>query len=135
MVFAFHILFVLMISAVLTAIFAVGFRGHTRVSTLVPFFILLFLSTWATGIWIIPIGPALGGVFWLSFLFIGLLYSLLLASLFPPAQKPRTLKEKARQAEKEKETLVMLNSFFWILVFGLILAIIFRYVVLHQPPL
>ena len=126
--FFFELLVVLLVTLVLTAIFAVGIRRRTTWNILLPFFMILFLATWATGIWIPPMGPMIRGVFLVPFLFIGLLYALLLTAFIPPLQPPRTPREKARQAEKEQETFAVLNAFFWLLIIGLVIAIIGRYI-------
>lgn len=125
--FFFEFLIVLLFTLVLTAIFAVGIRRRTTWDILLPFFMILFLATWATGIWIPPIGPMIRGVFLMPFLFIGVLYALLLTAFIPPLRPPRTPHEKARQVEKEHETFAVFNAFFWLLIIGLIIAIIGRY--------
>jgi hypothetical protein len=124
-------LFVLLITVILTAVFAVGIRRRTTWNILLPFFIILFLATWATGIWIRPIGPVIGGIFWLPFLVIGLLYAFLLAAFIPSSRPPQTSREKVRQRIKEQEVLSVLNVFFWLVVIGLIIAIIWRYLYIH----
>src|SRR5690349_10349883 len=43
--------------------------------------LVLFLSTWAGGLWLVPIGPRLWGVAWGSFLAVGLFVALLMAAL------------------------------------------------------
>jgi hypothetical protein len=126
--FFFEFLVVLVFTLVLTAIFAVGIRRRTTWNILLPFFMILFLATWATGIWVSPIGPMIRGIFLVPFLFIGLLYALLLTAFIPPSRPPRTPREKARQVEKEQETFAVLNAFFWLLIIGLIIAIIGRYI-------
>lgn len=95
---------------------------------------MIFLGKWAGGIWIRPVGPALWGIKWLSFLLAGLLLALLLAGhvpLHPPQNRRETLNmlERIAQEKKMEEiTYVSLNLFFWVMVFVLIAAIITRYV-------
>jgi hypothetical protein len=126
-----EILFVMLITFVYTAIFGVGIRRQTTWNILLPFFIIVFLATWATGIWLTPVGPLIRGVFRLPFIFIGLLYALLLTAFVPTTHPPKSLREKARRTQKERETLQMFNIFFWLFIVGLIIAIIGRYVTLH----
>lgn len=125
--FFFEFLFVLLLTLILTTMFAVGIRRRTTWNILLPFFLILFLATWATGIWIRPIGPVIGGIFWLPFLVIGLLYAFLLTAFIPSSQPPRTSREKVRQKVREQEVLSVLNVFFWLLIIGLIVVIIARY--------
>lgn len=124
----FEFLFVLILALTLTTIFALGFRRYTTVSMLLPFFTILFLATWATGIWITPVGPMIRGFYWMPFLIVGIFYAVLLSALIPPSHPPRSLREEVRQKKKEEATLLALNSFFWILVGGLLVAIIARYI-------
>ncbi len=120
--------FVLVITLFLTAIFAVGFRGQRPGMALLSFFIILFLATWAGGIWITPIGSPLWGISWLSFLLVCLLLVLLLTALIP-ASVPYTRRAAAAQQREETETVTTIfGIFFWILVIGLIVAIILYYV-------
>jgi hypothetical protein len=115
---------------VYTAIFGVGIRRQTTWNVLLPFFMMLFLATWATGIWLTPVGPVIRGIFRLPFLLIGLLYALLLTAFIPSTRPSKSMREKAQQAEKEHETLQTFNLFFWLFITGLIIAIIGRYIII-----
>ena len=87
----FHdLLFVLFLTLILTLIFAVGFRRHSWGGGLILFFLILFLATWAGGMWITPFGPVWQGIVWLPFIFVGLLLALLLTSTIRPDRvRPR----------------------------------------------
>jgi len=124
-------LFVMLMTFVYTAFFGIGIRRQTTWNVLLPFFMIMFLATWATGIWLTPVGPVIRGIFRLPFIFIGLLYALLLTAFVPTTRPPKSTREKARQAQKERETLQMFNIFFWLFIVGLIIAIIGRYVTVH----
>jgi branched-subunit amino acid transport protein len=120
-------LFVLPIALLLTIIFSSVF-GHRRgFSGLGLFFILLMLATWAGGLWVEPFGPEFWGVKWLSFLVIGTFFALFLLAILPPTRKPETKEEAREQVEAEKETIIVLNVFFWIIVIGFLAAIIIAY--------
>ncbi len=90
-------------------------------------FILLFLLIWAGGVWVTPFGPAAGGVYWLPFLFIGIILALLIAALMPP-HRPRTPSEAIKEAEEEKALATAFGIFFWILIIILIILIILNYI-------
>lgn len=47
------------------------------------FFVLVFLASWAGGLWVRPVGPVFWGVSWLGFVLVGLAMALLLTSLSP----------------------------------------------------
>jgi hypothetical protein len=96
------------------------------------FALLLFLFTWAGGAWIRPYGPVDAGYAWLPFLFFGLIFALLIAAAVPP-RPPRNRREAIQQARAENEveevTAVALGIFFWLLLAGLVLALILRYAI------
>jgi hypothetical protein len=125
------LLFVLLITLVLTAVFVVGFRKQRTGHIIAMFFIILFLATWAVGLWIVPVGPKVLGVPWVSYLIAGLLLALLLTALVPLAKSPKARDESSKEAEEKTVAIAVFDLFFWILVIGLIAAIILRYVVLN----
>jgi hypothetical protein len=114
------LLFVLLITLVLTAVFVVGFRKQRTGHIIAMFFIILFLATWAVL-----------GVPWVSYLIAGLLLALLLTALVPLAKSPKARDESSKEAEEKTVAIAVFDLFFWILVIGLIAAIILRYVVLN----
>ncbi len=121
----------LLIALLLTLIFGVGLGGRGWGAGILVFFVVLFLATWAGGLWIGPYGPPLWGVSWLTFLLVGLFVVLLLAALAP--RPPRTGGPGTRVAKRETEApegdtdVMAVGAFFWILMFGLIIAIIAAY--------
>lgn len=108
-------------------------------------FVLLFLFVWAGGVWLAPIGPALGGVYVLGFVLVGLILTLLFAALAPP---PRTLPppdvqlespevvEARAQAESTEVAAVGfgLGVLFWVLVALLFFAALFSYYPFAPAP-
>ncbi|MEJ2697414.1 MAG: hypothetical protein P8013_12275 [Candidatus Sulfobium sp.] len=117
--------YVLVITLVLTAVFAVGFRKQRTWPVVLVFFVILFLATWAAGVWITP-AASLPGVSWVSYVIVGLLFALLLTALIPLSRSMQSA--RAREAEEKAIAIVVFDLFFWILVIGLIAAIIVRYV-------
>ncbi|MCF7859765.1 MAG: hypothetical protein K9N07_10670 [Candidatus Cloacimonetes bacterium] len=135
--FLIHLLFALILSIFFTAIFAAGFRRHRSKDGLVFYFIILFITTWAIGLWISPFGPMIFGAFILPFLISGFLFALLLAALmppFPPSQK----KDINVDIEESKQTIksstrfgaafLILDFFFWIFIIGMIIIIFSYYI-------
>jgi hypothetical protein len=97
------------------------------------FFLLVFLATWAGGIWLSPFGPNLWGVYWLPFLGVGLVAVLLLAA-FAPRRPPRNrhdtldmLDKIEEEKEFKKVAGISMGILFAALVVVLILAVILRY--------
>jgi hypothetical protein len=123
----------LVIAVIVTGVFLFLVRKTGRRTGLLWLFLLVFLAVWAGGVWVRPFGPTLWGIHWVSFLLIGLLVILFLV-IFTPKRPPRgrheTLDMLDRiQDEKNMEELawITLSVFFWILLFGLVIAIVLRY--------
>ena len=123
------LLFALVIACLLTLIFAIGFRRQGWGIGLMIFFLVLFLATWAGGVWLTPIGPVWWGVPWLSFLLVGIVMALLLVALIPDGRRARPAADPTRETPAERDTLVAIDIFFWVLIAGLFVTIIIRYLV------
>jgi len=95
--------------------------------SLIFLFLLIFIATFAGGLWIQPFGPLLWGVYWAPFLLIGFVVMLLVAAVIPP-RRPRNTKEAIRQASERAETEWTLGIFFWLLLLVFGIAIIARFV-------
>jgi hypothetical protein len=111
----------LLLGIVLTAF---GWRGPWE--AIWVFLLILFLFTWVGGVWSAPYGPPLWGVYWLPFLFFGFLIILLVAAV-TPRRRPQTRQEALEQAEVEESTFTAFNLFFWLLLSGLLVALLLRY--------
>jgi hypothetical protein len=101
-------------------------------------FLLIWIATWAGGVWLRPFGPSIGGVHWLQFLIAGLIFVGLIA-LFLPNRPPygrietlEKLAEMRRGKELEQATYVTLGVLFWVILAILIIAIIVRYLPLAR---
>ena len=125
-----HILFALLVGVIGTAILALSLRKRARLAYFLMFFFLLFLASWAGGVWLFPVGPPLWGVYWLPFVAVGAIFALLLAALTSPRPRRTTVElvspEEERKEDEAIETAVGFS--FWILVLVLIAAIVSRYV-------
>jgi peptidoglycan/LPS O-acetylase OafA/YrhL len=84
----FEFFFAILIALLLTAVFAAGFRRQGWGTALVFFFLILFLATWAGGMWVVPFGPIAWGVPWVAYLFVGIVIALLITALIPPVGDP-----------------------------------------------
>jgi len=131
--FILELLIAISISLVLSALFVLVIQRGERRTGFFWLFVVVFLVTWAGGVWLRPFGPTLWGVCWLGFLLAGLFILLLLAIFIP--QKPvrgrretlDMLEKVARKRELDTFTYITLGVFFWILLAALIIAIMFRY--------
>lgn len=115
----------LAVALLLTAVFAVGLRSRGLWRTWLIFFGLVLLAAWAGGVWIPPIGPPMLGVYWMPFLFVGLIIALLWAVT---SRSPTAPGERPPRAEMEEEVDTTFSVFVWILMAGLAIAVLLAYV-------
>lgn len=92
------------------------------------------MITWPGGVWLIPFGPDMLGIHWLPFLVLGLVGAVvvsLVAGRHYPTNRDETidLLERVEEGRKfEKATFLSLNILFWVVLFILLTAVVFRYV-------
>jgi hypothetical protein len=117
----------LLVSLVLSTVFIAAFRKRGPWGASI-FFAVVFLAAWAGGLWFPPLGPPMGGVYWLPFLIVGLIFALLLAAAVSPMPPDTTIQllEKGEKGGQEKKSMV-LGIYFWLMVFALVVLIITRY--------
>jgi hypothetical protein len=123
-----HVLIALATALGLSAVFIAGFRKRGPWDNYLLFFAVVFLGSWAGGIWFTPLGPPWGGVYWLPFLIVGLIFALLLAAVaspFPPDTTVQLLAPGETSPEKRKQ--IVLGVYFWLLIFALVVLIVTRY--------
>ncbi len=87
-------------------------------------FLLIFLATWAGGVWLQPYGPLVGGTPWVAFLVVSLLIALLLLAVAAPP--PREVRAQPPEIARKAAAF---SGFFWVLAIVLILIIVFGYLV------
>jgi surface polysaccharide O-acyltransferase-like enzyme len=120
-------LFSLLVALLLTVIFAAGVRRHRARAVLLGFFIIVFLATWAGGVWIVPSGAHSWGVAWMSFMAVGLIVALLLTALIPPPRAAHTPEEESQRERSETAVILAFDIFFWISLIILGIVIIAHY--------
>ena len=136
-----ELIFVLVTVLLITSLFsACGVRCGPWPGVL-WLFVMLFLVTWALGIWIRPIGPPLWGAYWVPYLLVAFFLAVLLAATAPappqpPVQPPgatplpgsRTRAEVNEEAAEEEAAVVTtLNVFFWLVLLLAVIAIVVHY--------
>jgi hypothetical protein len=131
--FILEVIFAVCISLLLSGLFVLVTRNRSGKTGSLRLFLIIFLATWAGGIWLKPFGPSLWGIHWLGFLVAGLFVSIILVITTPnraPKGRRETLdilEKVARNRELDQITYLTLGVFFWILLAFLIIAIISRY--------
>ena len=132
--FILEVIFAVCISLLLSGLFVLVTRNRSGKTGSLWLFLIIFLATWAGGIWLKPFGPSLWGIHWLGFLVAGLFVSIILVITTPnraPKGRRETLdilEKVARNRELDQITYLTLGVFFWILLAFLIIAIISRYI-------
>jgi Na+/proline symporter len=122
-------LFVLLLAGIITALLAGSGRRFGPGEGIIAFFFIVLLFSWAGGLWLAPFGPLYMGIYWLPYLFMGVIIALLLAALIPPRQ-PHTMKEADERAtEADIVAASAFSVFFWIFLLVLILAILAGYLI------
>ncbi len=115
------------IALIISLIFAIGFRGRNLWLNFVFFFSIIFLITWAGGIWLTPFGPSIKGVYLFPFLVVAVLIALFLAAAVS-TQKPRPNKEQNQEREVMRlAPEAVFGAFFWALIILLFLAVVAKY--------
>ncbi len=129
--FLLDLLFAIVIGLLLVLLFSAPFRGRMPLGSFWLFLLIVFLVTWAGGLWIEPFGPTLFNVAWAPFLIVGVFVTLLLLAAAVPANPPRTpgeAVEQAREAEAAGAVLAGLTAFFWIFIVVSLIAIVLAYI-------
>ena len=119
------LIFALALAALL--FYPLGRRGPGPMEGILFFFLILFLAIWAGGLWLVPVGPALWGAPWLSFLITGVILALILAAATPPR---RPVSEPPPEPPPEGTAgalAVSLGAFFYVLLLALFAAVIVYY--------
>jgi len=130
--FFIHLVYALFFALLLTAAFFALFRTKGPWSSIVLFFLVIFLATWAGGAWLAPFGPGLWGISFLPFLLVGLVFALLLAAVAPPEKEESTVELlDPKEIKEERATAARaLSLFFWVLIGALLVIIFARYIAL-----
>lgn len=128
--FFLDMIYALFFAVLLTAVFFGLFRTRGPWASLVLFFLVIFLASWAGGAWIAPFGPVLWGISFLPFLLVGLIIALMLAAAAPTQREESTVELVDRDERKREraKAFAALSVFFWILIGVFVVLILSRYV-------
>lgn len=128
--FIFDLVVAFLVALLLSSILFLGFRRAGPWASFLFLFLVLFLATWAGGIWLMPFGRPLGGVYWLPFLMVGIVFALLLAAVVPEDRNEEStikLVTEEEKKEQERSTRRTVGLLFWLFVGVLVFAIVLHY--------
>jgi MFS family permease len=124
----------LIIAGTLSHLFAKTLKRRGKRKGFFWFFLIIFMITWAGGVWLTPFGPALLGIHWLPFILVGLVGAIVI-SFVAQRRYPRgrhetidLLESIEEGRELEQMTFLSLNILFWIVLFMLLAAVLLRYI-------
>jgi len=131
--------FAFIVAFVLFLVFGHGLRRVGPFGGAIWFFIVVLLAAWVGGVWARPIGPAIMGVFWLPYLWFGLLIALVLASTSPVYVPPRRDRSSTDEGDDSKSEEVLaaagtLSLFLWVLLLSMGIALIAHYTRIGAAP-
>ena len=82
-----NVLFAFLLSVFLGSVFGFFLQIRGPWNKIWSFVFIVFLAIWAAGLWFTDVGPQIANVSWAPMLFVGLLVSLILASMTPPYRR------------------------------------------------
>lgn len=101
--------------------------GSSGVGGILFFFLVLFLASWAGGLWLTPLGPPLWGAYWAPVVFVGVFVALLLAAASEPSRR-YYLRHRSEPVEANAAAAATaFGLMFWILMIALVAAVIAGY--------
>jgi hypothetical protein len=133
MVIAVDLITALIIAGGLSYLFARNLKRRGRRSGFFWFFLMIFMATWAGGVWLTSFESMRPFSRWLLFFAVGLAGAFVVSFLAGrryPTNRHETidLLDRAREGrELEKVTYLSLNVLFWAVLLVLLAAIVFRY--------
>jgi len=120
----FGLLYLIGIAAIITFVFMKLLRVRGPWGSFWTFFTVTLLAIVAADLWIEPIGPYYGDIYWFPPLVVGLIIAFLLAATSPPAKPVKKLKEPLNEMIEEQSKVIALGTFFWFLLILMLILIV-----------
>jgi len=122
------ILYLFSIAAILTFVFTKLLRVRGPWGSFWTFFSVILLAVLVADLWIEPIGPYYGDIYWLPPLIVGVIIAFLLAATSPPTKPIKNYKEPLNEIIEEQSEVIALGTFFWFLLILLLLLVVVGFV-------
>lgn len=117
-------IYILILSILIVLFFMLIFNVRGPWGSFWTYFLIIFFSIWIADIWLRPIGPYWGDVYWLPPLIAGLLVAFVLAAATPSTSKARKTLIKEEQKNLDEPATVAVGVFFWLTLLILIILVI-----------
>jgi hypothetical protein len=120
------VLIALLFAVVFVGIFNYALRIRGPWGYAWAMFLVMFLSMWAVAVWFRPVGPDLGGAYWLPAFIVGVLLALLFGAIAPPERPTPGTPAKGNEdlVPEERKGVVAMGFFFWGLLIVLLIIIL-----------
>ncbi len=122
---ALGLLYLFGVAFLITLIFGYALRIRGPWGRFWAFFIVILLGVVAADLWVTPIGPFYGDIYWFPPLVAGLFIALLLAAATPSPRTRSKLEQQTQEPTEEKAVALALGGFFWLLFAFMIIVVIF----------
>lgn len=138
--FALAVLIALAVALVLGLIlcYFVHRQGPGPMGGLVFYVVILFLGTWAAGIWLLPADGEPWDLTWIGFVIVGILLAIILAAASPRRRPTDRSSESAfgpEEAGMTQAVAMTLGVFFYLAIFALFVAVVVGHLrLLYQIP-
>lgn len=124
----FGLLYLISLAAIITFVFTKLLRVRGPWGSFWTFFSVIILAILAADLWIEPVGPYYGDIYWLPPLIVGLIIAILLAATSPPAKPIKKLKEPLNELVEQQSKAIALGTFFWFLLILMLLLVVFGFI-------
>ena len=120
----FGLLYLIGIAVLITFIFTKLLRVRGPWGSFWTFFSIILLAVLASDLWIAPVGPYYGDIYWLPPLVVGIIIAFLLAATSPPKKRSTELEEPFYQVVEDHPGAIALGAFFWFLLILMLLLVV-----------
>ncbi|GEM_PF-3534933 len=87
--FVWQVLSAFAVALLFTAVFVIIFGPGGRLEHAAGFFVLVFLASWAGGLWVGPVNTEITGIYWIPYFIVGLVFGLMLAMVLSSRRQLR----------------------------------------------
>jgi hypothetical protein len=123
------LLYLIGLAAAITFIFSRFLKARGPWGSFWTFFSITLLGALTAYLWVAPMGPELGDVYWLPPLVVGVLIAFLLAATSPPAPPLTRIDEPDDEitTDTSTATAIAVGNFFWFVLIFLIILVAIGY--------